>query len=105
MERFAKDGAFKERCNGNIPYAEIVRFVSKVEDLLEELGIESVEELKRILTTNAVWQENQALKERWEDLKKFIEKDLDWNLERGNNDCALGQRWVLDKIEELEKED
>ena len=43
------------------------------------------------------------LEDKWEDLKQFIEKDHDWNLERGNNDCALGQRWVLDKIEELEQ--
>lgn len=44
-------------------------------------------------------------KEMWNELKEWIEKDHDWNLERGNNDCALGQRWVLDKMEELEGED
>lgn len=49
-------------------------------------------------------EKNQALKDRWQKLKEFIQKDHDWNLERGNNDCALGQRWVLDKIEELEQE-
>lgn len=44
-------------------------------------------------------------KAMWNELKEWIEKDHDWNLERGNNDCALGQRWVLDKMEELEAED
>lgn len=39
----------------------------------------------------------------WNELKEWIEKDHDWNLERGNNDCALGQRWVLDKMQDLEK--
>lgn len=42
-------------------------------------------------------------KAMWNELKEWIEKDHDWNLERGNNDCALGQRWVLDKMQELEK--
>ena len=41
---------------------------------------------------------------KWQKLKEWIEKDHDWNLERGNNDCALGQRWVLDKMQELEGE-
>lgn len=44
-------------------------------------------------------------KAMWNELKEWIEKDHDWNLERGNNDCALGQRWVLDKMQELEEED
>ena len=42
---------------------------------------------------------------KWQKLKEWIEKDHNWNLERGNNDCALGQRWVLDKMQELEAED
>lgn len=42
--------------------------------------------------------------DKWQELKEWIEKDHDWNLERGNNDCALGQRWVLDKMQELEGE-
>ena len=42
-------------------------------------------------------------KAMWNELKEWIEKDHNWNLERGNNDCALGQRWVLDKIQELEQ--
>ena len=42
-------------------------------------------------------------KAMWNELKEWIEKDHDWNLERGNNDCALGQRWVLDKMQDLEK--
>lgn len=46
MERFTKGGAFKERCNGNIPYAEIISFVSKVEDFMEEQDFESLEDLK-----------------------------------------------------------
>ena len=43
-------------------------------------------------------------KAMWNELKEWIEKDHNWNLEQGNNDCALRQRWVLDKIEELEQE-
>ena len=46
----------------------------------------------------------ELLNKRWELLKEFIEKDHDWNLERGNNDRALGQRWVLEKMQELEQE-
>jgi hypothetical protein len=46
----------------------------------------------------------ELLNKGWEKLKEFIEKDHDWNLERGNNDCALGQRWVLEKMQELEQE-
>lgn len=42
-------------------------------------------------------------KAMWNELKEWVEKDHDWNLERGNNDCALGQRWVLDKMQELEQ--
>lgn len=49
-------------------------------------------------------QRIELLTDRWEMLKEFIEKDHDWNLERGNNDCALGQRWVLEKMQELEQE-
>lgn len=47
------------------------------DNLLRDLGIASVKELKRILTTNAVWQENQALKTRWEKLKEWVKNKME----------------------------
>ena len=59
-------------------------------------GANNIPDLVKILNSQSL---------QWQKLKEWIEKDHDWNLERGNNDCALGQRWVLDKMEELEGED
>lgn len=60
---------------------------------------------KSIYYTGKPIDELFKYKNMWQKLKEWIEKDHDWNLERGNNDCALGQRWVLDKMQELEAED
>lgn len=76
--------------------------LAEFEDLLEDLGIESVEELKRILTTNAIWQENQALKDRWEKLKEYLMYTLE---EKQSSPKYYKFNNVLDKMKELEKED
>ena len=55
-----------------------------------------------IRTIDNLRQQLNQQKEMWNELKEWIAKDHNWNLEQGNNDCALGQRWVLYKIEELE---
>ena len=88
---------------------KLLNKLGKFEDFMETFGYESLQHLEFTLDEqnkiiDAYEEENTSLKDKWEDLKKFIQKDHDWNLGRGNNDCALGQRWVLDKIEELEKE-
>ena len=104
MRKFTEGNAFKERSNGNIPYAEIISFVSKVEDLMERYGLNIVSDIEDIfLKFKNSQEENQKLKERWSDLRHFIEKDHDDNLARGNNDCALGQRWVLDEMDLIEQ--
>ena len=113
MDRFTKDGAFKERCNGNIPYAEIISFVSKVEDFLEEQGFECLEELKKCFEIwnseddEAFSKDNDNMKlrvyrfaknqlqfhirltkllsYRWQKMKEFVDKFADESLELINN--------------------
>ena len=72
------------------------------ENLLRDLGIASVKELKRILTTNAVWEENQALKARWEKLWDWIcdKKPIS----KGAN-AIFKKSEILDKMRELELAD
>lgn len=85
-----------------IYYGKPIESLAEFEDLLEDLGVESVEELKRILTTNAVWQENQALKDRWEKLKEYIIKEINKD---GDSDFACAEEDILDKMRELELAD
>lgn len=80
MERFTKSGAFKERCNGNIPYAEIICFVQKIEDVLEKYGIESVEELNERLG-NAIVPRFKIGQEVWIINKNYLYKQ-DWFVEK-----------------------
>lgn len=76
--------------------------LAEFEDFMEETGISDIPELKRILTTNAVWQENQALKERWEKLKEYIIKEINKD---GDSDFACAEEDILDKMRELELAD
>ena len=110
---------------------ELLNKLGRIEDFMEELGIEDLGELKdamqELLETNnhikevsdkyyicykekfnrvlELAEECQALKDRWEKLKQFIQKDHDWNLEQDNNDCALAERWVLEEMQKLEEEE
>ena len=80
----------------------------EVEDFLEDTGISDFAELKRILTTNAVWEENQTLKGNWAKLRE-------WLMEFGNpmrelvvSDDETKYIYVsdiLDKMQELESAD
>ena len=101
MERYTKGGAFKERCNGNIPYAEIISFVSKVEDLCEKYQFANFEELKNWIDWThekcmevhfkELKQENQLLKDRWQKMKEYAEYVED------------EAPFILNKMQELEK--
>ena len=90
--------------------------LGKFEDFMEEQGFESLEELKvnieylkdKVETEkfnyeqlhkfkNQLQQENQALKERWEKLKDFIDTFKEHNIDEAN------LAWkILDKMKELE---
>lgn len=68
------------------------------DNLLRDLDIADVKELKRILTTNAVWQENQALKVRWEKLKEYLTQETEVDYE-----CCHFVQDILEKMQELEE--
>ena len=72
MQRYTKNGAFKERCNGNIPYAEIISFVSQVEDFMEEQGFESLEDLKNTVKyiENAIKDKSKL--ENFKEIEKVL---------------------------------
>jgi hypothetical protein len=53
---------------------------------------------------DSLLEEIEVLNERWRKLKEFVQNDHDSNLENGNNDCALGQRWVLQQMSILEED-
>ena len=91
--------------------SEIIKFMEKENIRLcfvinEEEMVDCLQEHNKLhLKLEDLQSQLDQQKAMWNELKEWIEKDHDWNLERGNNDCALGQRWVLDKMEELEAED
>ena len=77
--------------------------LAEVEDFLEDTVISDFAELKRILTTNAVWQENQTLKGNWAKLKEYLEETYEYFIQYENmEDCASGYKNSLDKMRELE---
>ena len=101
------------------PLEQALLKLAKFEDFMEDNEIDSIEELcycietrEKMLEVNGELnqqikrkqKENQALKDRWAELKEFVQKDHDWNLEQDNNDCALAERWVLEEMQKLEKE-
>ena len=78
---------------------------------MEEMGFESLEELKSDLTTSEIWEENQALKNRWNKLKDIISQKQ--NI-KNKSDAGLITlfgcigvesfcKMLLDKMQELEK--
>lgn len=139
MERLTK----KELCSYTnmdfhsieMDWHSIYNKLAEFEDLLEDLGVDSVEELKdhlsicgieddeRFINEDDIWklrlyriaknkgriarQENQALKERWEKLKEFVNTRLnDYHFE-GHIVSPETQELniILNKMQELEKED
>ena len=103
MERLTmrnSDGSYSQPTHTTFE-AMFYRF-AEVEDFLEDTGISNFAELKRILTTNAVWQENQTLKGNWEKLKGYIrEKE---SFEFGDYPIVYSDD-VIGKMEELESGD
>lgn len=125
------DSLLKENKNDMFVWGgKAIAKLKEFEDFMEDLGIEDLEELKDAMqelpeTNNHIKEvsdkyyisykekfnrvlelaeECQTLKDRWEKLKRFIQKDHDWNLEQDNNDCALAERWVLEEMQKLEEE-
>ena len=79
---------------------KIIEKLAEFEDFIEEVGLNTITELKEILTTSELWEENQKLKDRWNMLKAWItnQKQL-----MGNNLCFMKET-LLQKIEEFEKD-
>ena len=88
---------------------EIYYKLAEFEDFMEEQGFESLGDLKNTVinieklmfiaakTTN-LKEENQALKDRWENLKDFINTFKEHNIDEAN------LAWkILDKMQELGK--
>ena len=74
--------------------------LAEVEDFLEETGISDFAELKRIVTTNAVGEENQSLKGNWEKLREFVEDFKRYDDAEFNMACE-----IISKMQELESAD
>lgn len=83
---------------------EAVDKLGMLEDFLEETGIMDLSELKQILTTNIVWQQNEQLKDRWKKLKEWVIKELGYaSMYQEVRMDTLDE--VKDKMQELEKDD
>lgn len=50
-----------------------------------------------------VRRENETLKDRWQELKKYMQTEHDWGLENDYQDCSFAIRLILDKMQELEE--
>ena len=91
MERFTQGNAFKERCNGNIPTAEIISFVSKVEDFMEQNGYNTFEDFKK--DYDYLHGQINALITEQGELKLKIERQAIWiqgNINKARR-CSLVQ--------------
>lgn len=98
---------------------EILDRLELFEDFMEEQGVDSLELLKATLKMKTqsikgfekLYQENQALKDRWQNLKDFIVDKLKcdrkfFELTENNMyyDFSIADITILDKMQELEKE-
>lgn len=88
---------------------EAVNKLGMLEDFLEETGIMDLSELKQILTTNIVWQQNEQLKDKWQKILSLIKeiedkpfKNLKPLYVRGYKDCV---KKIKREMQELEKDD
>lgn len=97
----------------NIPHETFYYKLQQIEDFMEDNDIKDFEELKRILTTNAVWQENQALKDKWNKLKEIVSVELGQDAEQRDSSTSefakemydnftCVEEWVLGQMQELE---
>jgi hypothetical protein len=102
-----------------IYYGKPIERLAEFEDFMEEMGFESLEDLKKYinlsfelsLIPSKKRQEIKALKERWEKLKALLEEDMEHNSKEYDESlCSAFQHysatenWVLDRMQELEKE-
>ena len=96
--------------------------LAEFEDFMEEQGFESLEEVKRQcdlvvdvlamdsenhqlnLANTKLGEENQALKDRWAKLKRYMLIEKDWGLDENFIDYSYAIELVLKKMQELEKE-
>lgn len=105
-----------------VPIAEnitvkIENKLGKFEDFMEEQGFEDLQDLERYIEQSIKaselldkkMKENQALKDRWEVLKDFIEEHLQYDKEELSTEKNLPNRFyimaeemILDKMKELE---
>lgn len=87
--------------------------LAKFEDLMEKYGLNIISDIEDMfLKFKHIQHTNQALKERWEKLKELLEEDIEHNSKEYDESlCSAFQHysatenWVLDKMQELEKED
>lgn len=90
----------------NCLYGKPIDKLAEFEDFMEEQGFESLELLKATLKMKTqsikgfekLYQENQALKDRWEKLKEYAEK----HFEEEASSLAVAFRKVLVRMQELE---
>lgn len=80
---------------------KLLNKLGQIEDFMEEVGFNTITELKETLTTSEVWEENQKLKSMWLKLKYWI-LDTQPAIRGANTIFIKGA--LVDKIFELEKE-
>lgn len=94
-------------------HSKAIDKLAEFEDLCEKYNVEDLGHLDIMLFVlsgetkhrlKEIQQENQALKDRWEKLKRYMLIEHDWGLENNYQDCSYGIRLVLDKMQELEDE-
>lgn len=114
MERLTKNinGQYITNCNANICYIDsnesifmgnAIDKLAQFEDFMEANGFEDIQELQNALNGG---------KDRWQKLKELLEKDVEHNLKEYDESYfleeflhyAAAERWVLERMEELEKE-
>lgn len=99
-----------------IDVRKIINKLGQFEDFMEANGFENLKHLDFTLEEqnkiiDAYQQENQALKDKWEELKSILEKDIEHNQKEYDEsfisaflNYSATENWVLDRMEELEKE-
>ena len=105
-------GHYLDLSDNPFSYDSIVCKLGAFEDFIEEQGFEDLEELKRYIEQSfkaselilKKKQENQALKDRWEKLKKWVDESGCF-LDDGSfsGDVVISIYAILDKIQELEQ--
>ena len=87
--------------------------LAEFEDLMEKYGLNIISDIEDMfLKFKHIQHTNQSLKDRWEKLKELLEEDMEHNAKEYDESlCSAFQHysatenWVLDRMQELEKED